>query len=271
MSSVAYLTKVGAVGKSFIRSFQMRGFMGFYRRHYSFVNRLALAAGSVSTLYLLSLDNKISRSAKKFLLHPLSKLFEDVLLSRSVKNSGKQLVEELFKNKSTLDSVVFALNRSIKDKRFEQGITSFSKTWVIKTLQTPTFLAETKKEIISMIKTEEIKAEAVDISNFIKNDQDVRAKLTSFFANIFTTYPVYDKMLNLFQVCGSQAVSSKELQNIAYNTGLKIFEDSELQRFLYLKSIDFFSIVSNNKLKFGYDQKSMSSEKDDLLSKINKL
>ena len=241
-----------------------------YYNHYRFINKLLFLSCSASFFYMLSKENKISNRLKKYALKPFNIIAQDILTSKEVKGNSIDLLEDLFKDKYVLDSIVFSLNKSLKDNDFKSKISEFSKILVLKTLKEKNFLNETNKNIIKVLKSEEIIKQSVILSKEIKDDYIFKDEIAKFCKYLFSSNPVLESLVQALQKCGMNASVSDDIKDLYVKTSLKVFDDSELKRFLYLKSIDLFSIMSSDIIK-GKNEDLKTNEKTDLLKELNKL
>jgi hypothetical protein len=242
----------------------------FYNNHSNSINKIGYISTTGSFIYFLTLENKLSRSIKHYIFKPMYNVIDDLVQSKEVKQSGIDLVEELFKKDETINSVVVTLQKGIKDKRFEQAIAEFSKDWVINNLKQKEFLSSTKDNLIKIVNSEEIKKESIIIAINIKNDKIFKKKVGSVMTEVFTKQPVFTPMMNLFQKCGVNAFNSELVKKEGIKMFFNILDNEDFKSYFYYKSIDPFSLVSHDKLHKKLKNENKDT-KEDLLSTINKL
>lgn len=175
------------------------------------------------------------------------KAFE-ILDSKEVKGAGIDLLEDLFKDKRTLQTVIATLKDVVKDNKFEEDFKEFIKDLLMKVLKDQEFLQTTKSSLIEMPKSKEVTDETAALLKFIADDETAKDTIAKFFKDVFLSDEVFNDLCALFEKGAVNAIHDDKTQNGAVNFGNEVLADKELRNAILSKAVNVFSKDNSNKI-----------------------
>jgi len=208
----------------------------YYLLNKSVIKRYGVTGITMISAYFLNKKFQfIQKFKKNYVIDPLMEIFN----SKEVKGSGVNLIEDLFKDKRVLKTILISLKQSIKEKEFEEPLKVFIKHWVLKVLKHPEFLHSTKRSVIEMLKSKDVTDETAILLKYLAETQEIRQSVAEFFKILALCDEVFPQLCDLFEKSALNAIKSQKNKTKAASFLSEMYSDKQFRYFMYSKILAF--------------------------------
>lgn len=206
----------------------------YYMFDKSNFKKYGLVGLTICSLYFLNHKFRIlERIKNKFFVTPIM----EILNSKEVKGASVNLVEDLFKDKTVLKTIVITLKQSIREKEYVDPLKVFIKIWVLKVLKHQEFLKVTKRSVIDMLKSKEVTDETIVLLKYIAESPATKECIAQFFKTLFLSDELFPNLCELLEKSTLRAIKSDRNKAQAGSFVYDLLSDKKLRYYLYYKTL----------------------------------
>ena len=206
----------------------------YYFFNKSYLQKYGLVGLTICSLYYFNHKFHIGERIKNnFVIGPIM----EILNSKEVKGTGVDLIEDLFKDKRVLRTILITLKQTIREKEFEDPLKIFIKNWVLKVLKHQEFLKVTKRSVIDMLKSKQVTDETVVYLKYLAESPETKQCVAEFFEVVFLCDEVFPHLCDMFEKSALSAVKSERNKVQASLFMNDIYNDKKFRYFIYYKTL----------------------------------